>query len=153
MKDPAGSLSPDPELASRLRALHDAPSAHDVAALRARVLAAAAPQLSARAAATAAVAGTSSAKPVLTLRRSTWLDVTSGFGRVAIPLSLAAAILAMLVLRSLPSVGVTDESTTMAMANTMVSDSLSAPQLADELVMPEDADAVLLAPSAREERQ
>jgi hypothetical protein len=87
------------------------------------------------------------------MRRPTWLEVTGGFGRVAIPLSIAAALFAMLLLRSLPQVTTNDDAGTMAMATNVVTDSLSAPEIADELLMPADADAVLLAPFDDGDRQ
>lgn len=144
MMDDISPITRDPELARRLAALDAPPSADAVAALRARIRAAAEPQLLAR-------------RGVIPLRRPSWWDVTSSFGRVAIPLSVAAALLAMLVLRALPQVTTTDESSTMAMASTMstsiVTDSMSSPEIADELLMPADADAVLLAPFDNGARQ
>ena len=135
MRNSTPDIGPDPELSRYLGALDEPIAPERVVALRARVLAAAAPRLAARAA-----------------RRLSWLDVTSGFGRIAIPLSLAAALLAMAILRQLPQATIVDE-TTMAMATSVVSDSLSTPELADQLTLPADADAVLLAPFASEERQ
>lgn len=135
MRNSTPDIGPDPELSRHLRALDEPISSERVAALRARVLAAAAPRLAARA-----------------VRKLSWLDVTGGFGRIAIPLSLAAALLAMAILRALPQAAVVDE-TTMAMATSAVADSVSTPELADQLTLPADADAVLLAPFASEERQ
>lgn len=137
MTDDITPLTRDPELARQLSALHAPPSSETVAALRQRIRLAAVPQLQARA---------DAARGVLVLRRPTWLDVTSGFARVAIPLSLAAALFAMLILRALPQVTSGEDTNTMAMATSVVSDSLSAPEITDELLMPADADAVLLAP-------
>jgi hypothetical protein len=135
MRDSKPQLRPDPELARHLRALDEPISPERIAVLRSRVLAAAAPRLAERRS-----------------RRPSWLDITGGFGRIAIPLSLAAALLAMAILRALPQVQIVDE-TTMAMASTVVGDSASTLDIADELLLPIDADAVLLAPAAGEARQ
>ena len=122
----------DHELATRLRALDAQVSPESVSALRSRILAAAAPRFAAR------------ARP---LRLVSWVDVTSGVGRIAIPLSLAAALFAMVLLRGLPQstveAAVAEESTALAYA--AVGDHEVAPQVTDELLLPENADAVLLA--------
>ncbi len=143
MNDDITPIERDPELARRLAALSATPTAADVAALRTRILAAAAPRLQVRAG-------------ILPFRRASWLDVTSSIGRIAIPLAVAAAITAMLVLRALPQITTVDDSNTMAMATpsgAIAGDSLLSPQSAEELLLPQDADAVLLAPFDHEARQ
>jgi hypothetical protein len=97
-----------------------------VEALRQRVLVAAAPALAARAArAHLTLSSTPSAA------RSSWLDVTGRFGRIAIPLSIAAAALAMVLLRQLPEPAVADD-TSASLSYRMIgeyvmSDTTSAP--------------------------
>ena len=122
----------DRDLALRLRALDAPVSSETLVALRSRILAAAAPRLAAR------------ARPI---RLVSWIDVTSGVGRIAIPLSLAAALFAMVLLRGLPlatvETALSEESTALAYA--AVGDHEVAPQVTDELLLPENADAVLLA--------
>ncbi len=122
----------DHELAARLRALDAPVSPETLSALRASIMAAAAPRLAAR------------ARP---LRLVSWVDVTSGVGRIAIPLSLAAALFAMVLLRGLPQAtfetALAEETTALAYA--AVGDHEVAPQVTDELLLPENADAVLLA--------
>lgn len=80
------------------------------------------------------------------------MDITGGFSRIAIPLSLAAALLAMVLLRQWPVVTAVDD-TTMAMASSVVGDAEMTPQIADELVLPENADAVLLGAGVIQERE
>ena len=122
-------------LAPQLGALHALPSTAEVTVLRARILAAAAQPLAARARQT-----------MRAMSRPTWLDVTSGFSRVAIPLSLAAAVLAMVVVRQFPDTARDD--TTLAFAADAVEDVTEGSSVADLLRLPEDADAILLAPAA-----
>ena len=122
----------DRELTAELRALHPLPSPTDVTALRSRVLQAAAGPLAARARLT-----------MRGLSRPTWLDVTSGFSRVAIPLSLAAAVLAMMVVRQLPNTQ--PEEATLAFAIDAEDDVTVGSSVADLLTVPQDADAILLA--------
>lgn len=122
------------DLTQRLRALHALPSTAEVSVLRTRILAAAAQPLAARARQT-----------MRGIARPTWLDVTSGFSRVAIPLSLAAAVLAMVVVRQLPDTARDD--TTLAFAADAVDDVTEGSSIADLLRLPEDADAILLAPA------
>ena len=129
----------DRELAPQLRALHGLPSTTDVAGLRRRVLNAAAGPLAARARRTM--------RESMRVMRPTWLDVTSGFSRIAIPLSLAAAVLAMVVVRQLPVAAEVDD-TTLAFAYDTV-DGADSSSVLDMLRLPEDADAVLLAPSSK----
>lgn len=76
-------LTPDPLLREALQAVDRAPSI-DLVALRQRVLTAAAPQLAAR-------------------RAPSWWDVTGRAGRFLIPMGLAAAAVALLLLREPPS--------------------------------------------------
>jgi len=81
--------------------------------------------------------------------RSSWLDVTGRFGRIAIPLSIAAAALAMVLLRQLPEPAVADD-TSASLSYRMIgeyvmSDTTSAPEITDGLLLPESADDVLLA--------
>ena len=121
-------------LTPQLRALHALPSTAEVTMLRARILAAAAQPLAARARQT-----------MRAVTRPTWLDVTSGFSRVAIPLSLAAAVLAMVVVRQFPDTARDD--TTLAFAADAVEDVTEGSLAADLLRLPEDADAILLAPA------
>ena len=121
-------------LTPQLRALHALPSTAEVTMLRARILAAAAQPLAARARQT-----------MRAMSRPTWLDVTSGFSRVAIPLSLAAAVLAMVVVRQFPDTARDD--TTLAFAADAVEDVSEGSSVADLLRLPEDADAILLAPA------
>ena len=79
-------LTPDPRLRAALQAVDRAPTL-DVAALRTRMLAAAAPQLAAR------------------RQAPSWWDVTSRAGRFLIPMGLAAAAVALLLLRQPPVPG------------------------------------------------
>lgn len=118
----------DPELGDRLRAL-DAPlDPAAVTALRQRIMVAAAPMLAARA---------------KWQRRTSWLDETRAFGRVAIPLSIAAAMLAMVLLRQIPVVTPTvDNSQTLAY--NMVGDTLSTQLITEQMLLPDNADMVLL---------
>jgi hypothetical protein len=142
MNDWEQHITPDADLGRRLRALEAPPSDARVDALRVRMLAAAAPALAARAR-QARIASAS---------RSSWMDITGGFSRIAIPLSLAAALLAMVLLRQWPVVTAVDD-TTMAMASSVVGDAEMTPQIADELVLPENADAVLLGAGVIQERE
>ena len=133
MNDAEQHLTPDRELAARLRAMDAGYSPATVSALRTRILDAAAPRLAARA--------NARARP---LRLVTWVDVMSSVGRVAIPLSLAAALFAMALLPKLPQATAMDDTST-ALAYDIVSDSVATPRITDELLLPENADAVLLA--------
>lgn len=157
MNDEEPRVIRDPEIAQRLRAL-DAPVSDDtVNALRARILNAAAPRLAARAEQSRIQLVSRPAQPISVARpretrRVSWLDATSGFSRVLIPLSVAAALLAMAMLRQLPAVSAVDDST-LAMASSVLGDSAMSPQIADELVLPESADEVLLGPNQSEARQ
>lgn len=129
---------PDEQLATHLRALHELPTASEVAALRRRILDAATPRLATRARET-----------MRALPRPTWLDVTGGFGRIAIPLSLAAALLAMVLLRKLPrATESVDLTTALAyeLTYSVTGESNGARSIAELLLMPESADEVLLAP-------
>lgn len=117
----------DRELGERLRAL-DAPlNPADVIALRQRIMVAAIPLLAARA---------------NRQRRTSWLDETRSFGRIAVPLSLAAAILAMVLLRHIPIVAPVDNSQTLAY--NMVGDTLSTEMLTEQMLLPDNADMILL---------
>jgi hypothetical protein len=177
-EDVGAPTTPDHDIAQRLRAM-DAPISDDVlAALRARVLERAAPALAARAEGArlrVESGGESAAKrralqPVMTnVSRAqarpasrpasgpaSWMEATSGLGRIAIPLAVAAALIAMVVLRQLPPSTVTvasTEDTTLSIAYAVVGDSASAPLIVDELVIPQDADAVLLATDGNDGRQ
>ena len=133
MNDAEQHFNPDRELAARLRAMDVERSPSTVSALRARILDAAAQRLTARA--------NAHARP---LRLVSWVDVMSSVGRVAIPLSLAAALLAMALLPKLPQTTAMDDTST-ALAYDIVSDSVATPRITDELLLPENADAVLLA--------
>ncbi|MBL0170497.1 MAG: hypothetical protein IPP90_07135 [Gemmatimonadaceae bacterium] len=129
---------PDQELAEHLRALHELPMAPDVTALRSRILEAASAPLAVR-----------SRRTMRAVARPTWLDVTGGFGRIAIPLSLAAALLAMVLLRQLPVAAETEDPTlTLAYDLTYrgADESGRTPSIAEQLLLPENADEVLLAP-------
>ena len=134
----------DQEIRVRLTAMETPPTALAAEALRQRVLVAAAPALAARAArAHLTLSSTPSAA------RSSWLDVTGRFGRIAIPLSIAAAALAMVLLRQLPEPAVADD-TSASLSYRMIgeyvmSDTTSAPEITDGLLLPESADDVLLA--------
>lgn len=151
MIDAQEELPPDREIAAHLRAM-DAPlSAERVEELRVRIMVAAASRLADRAS-RARVQIVATASRARDARRPSWLDVTSGFSRIAIPLSLAAALIAMILLRQLPETAAVDD-TTMAMASGVLGDSAYAPAIADELVLPESADDVLLAPFSSESRQ
>lgn len=126
----------DRELGDKLRAL-DAPlDPTDVSALRRRIMVAATPLLAARA---------------NWQRRTSWLDETRSFGRVAIPLSLAAAMLAMVLLQQMPVVSpMADSSQTLAY--NMVGDTLSTEMLTEQILLPESADMILLGFSDNEDR-
>lgn len=126
----------DRELGDQLRAL-DAPlNPADVIALRQRIMRAATPMLAARA---------------NWQRRTSWLDETRSFGRIAIPLSLAAAILAMVLLRQMPVISPTvDMSQTLAY--NMVGDTLSTEMLTEQMLLPESADMILLGFMDNEDR-
>jgi len=132
---------PDQLLAQHLRALHGMPATNEVTALRGRILQATAGPLAARA-----------RRTVRAVARPNWLDITGGFSRIAIPLSLAAAVLAMVLLRQLPVADDADDST-MSLAYDLtysVADgSGQTASIAEQLLMPENADEVLLAPVTR----
>jgi hypothetical protein len=123
-------LTPDPRLRDALRQVDRAPTL-DVEALRSRILASAAPRLA--------------------LRRApdvSWWDVTSRAGRVLVPLSLAAAALAIILLRQAPVAGdrlelaVTE--TTNSLAYEVSSDTFDLQGIAVESLVPTDADSWLL---------
>lgn len=136
MMDHEQHIGRDRELGERLRAL-DAPlHPADVAALRQRIMFAATPLLAARA---------------NWQRRTSWVDETRAFGRFAIPLSLAAAMLAMVLLRQMPVVTpVADTSQTLAY--NMVGDTLSTQMLTEQILLPDNADMILLGFSDNEDR-
>lgn len=123
-------LTPDPQLREALRQVDRAP-ALDVEALRSRVLASAAPRLA--------------------LRRTpdvSWWEVTNRAGRVLVPLSLAAAALAIILLRQAP---VTSDRLELAVAETtnslayeIASDTFDLQGIAVEALVPTDADSWLL---------
>lgn len=151
MNDAHEALPPDKEIAAHLRAM-DAPlSAERVDELRARIMIAASSRLADRAS-RARIQVVATAGRARDVSRASWLDVTSGFGRVAIPLSIAAALFAMVLLRQLPESAAVEEST-MAMASGVLGDSALSPEIADELVLPESADDVLLARFSSESPQ
>lgn len=133
-----GDNQSDEVLAQGLGALHALPTATEVTALRGRILREAAEPLAARA---------RIAMRVMT--RPTWLDVTGGFGRIAIPLSLAALLLAMVLLREAPLVADTEEPTmslSYDLTYLVADQSGQVASIAEQLLMPENADEVLLAP-------
>jgi hypothetical protein len=127
-------LSPDPRLRDALLAVDRAPTL-DVVALRSRILAAAAPQLAAR------------------RQAPSWWDVTSRAGRFLIPASLAAAALALLLLRQAPAVG---GATEVLASQTASSIAIETPDDVDamrrtstEQLMPSDAESWLLGDQGR----
>jgi hypothetical protein len=129
---------PDELLATHLRALHELPAASDVTALRRRIINAATSPLAIRARNT-----------MRAVARPTWLDVTGGFGRIAIPLSLAAALLAMVLMRKLPKTAEQQDLTTALayeLTYSATGESNGMPSIAEQLLMPQSADEVLLAP-------
>ena len=129
---------PDELLATHLRALHELPTATDVTGLRRRIINAATPVLAARA-----------REAMRAVARPTWLEVTGGFSRIAIPLSLAAALLAVVLLRKSPR-ATESEDLTIALAYELTysatGESDGTPSIAEQLLMPASADEVLLAP-------
>ena len=129
---------PDQQLAAHLRALHGLPTTNEVRALRRRILHATAAPLAERA-----------RRTLRAVARPTWLDATGGFGRIAIPLSAAAALLAMVLLRQIPAAA-DIEDPTMSLAYeltySVAGDVDMTPSIAEELLMPASADEVLLAP-------
>lgn len=127
----------DRELGDKLRALDAPVDPAVVTALRQRIMVAAAPMLAARA---------------KWQRRKSWLDETSAFGRVAIPFSIAAALLAMVLVRQMPVVAPTvDMSQTLAY--NLVGDTLSTELITEQMLLPDNADMVLLGFSEYEDRQ
>jgi hypothetical protein len=132
MTDPETPMRPDPRLAAALRALETPVTDADVEALRARVMARAASRLR--------VAASTSG----------WWDVTRRVGRVVVPLSIAAAILAMVLVQRLPDAPIVATADNDSMLAFDVDASNSESVLLD--LLPENADALLLAsptPAAR----
>ncbi|MBY0490387.1 MAG: hypothetical protein K2R93_11145 [Gemmatimonadaceae bacterium] len=127
-------LTPDPRLRDALLAVDRAPTL-DVAALRTRILAAAAPQLAAR------------------RQPPSWWDVTSRAGRFLIPASLAAAALALLLLRQAPAVGGATEvlasQTASSIAIETPDDVEAMSRTSTEQLMPSDAESWLLGEQGR----
>jgi anti-sigma-K factor RskA len=128
-------LTPDPRLRDALRLVDRAPTL-DVDALRVRILASAAPRLA--------------------LRRTpelSWWDVTSRAGRFLVPASLAAAALAILLLRQAPlpteHLDVAAAEITNAVAYDFSSDTADLQRLAADELMPADADSWLLGDPSR----
>lgn len=121
-------LARDPELRARLRAMDADIDPAALNRLQARVMSAATPLLKARA---------------RWQRSPSWLDVTGSIGRVAVPLSLAAAILAMVTVQRMPQRQSAQE-LTQTLAYNMVGDTLSASLLADQILLPESADVIML---------
>lgn len=128
-------LTPDPRLREALQAIDRAPTL-DVAALRTRILAAAAPQLAAR------------------RQAPSWWDVTSRAGRFLIPTGLAAAALALLLLRQPPVPG--GPAAVIAASETVSSLAIETPddiealtQLSAQQHMPSDAESWLLGEQGR----
>lgn len=137
MSDPAerrsmaSSADPDrdPELAAALRAVEELAGVDEVAALRTRIRHAAAPVLAER-------AGRYSAPR----RGESWLDATSRFGRWAIPASLAASLLAAILLQRWSSSAARDDLYALA----VVADTSMSPLVTEQWLLPTSADAVLL---------
>lgn len=126
-------FTPDPRLRDALQASDRAPTI-DVAALRLRILAAAAPQLAAR------------------RQGPSWWDVTSKAGRFLIPASLAAAALAFLLLRQVPSTSAPElvaSQTANSIAIELPEDAEAMSGISAETLLPTDADSWLLGDQAR----
>lgn len=127
-------LTPDPRLRDALRAVDRAP-ALDVAVLRTRVLAAAAAPLAAR------------------RQGPSWWEVTSRAGRFLIPTSLAAAALALLLLRQAPAGGAAPELVAAQMASAVAielpEDAEALSGVDPETLLPHDADSWLLGDHTR----
>lgn len=126
-------FTPDPRLRDALQASDRAPTI-DVAALRLRILAAAAPQLAAR------------------RQGPSWWDVTSKAGRFLIPASLAAAALAFLLLRQAPSAAAPElvaSQTANSIAIELPEDAEAMSGISAETLLPTDADSWLLGDQAR----
>ncbi len=128
-------FTPDPRLRDALQASDRAPTI-DVAALRLRILAAAAPQLAAR------------------RQGPSWWDVTSKAGRFLIPMGLAAAAVALLLLRVPPVAG--GPAAVMAAIETANSLAIETPDdieavnaLSAEPLVPTDAESWLLGEQGR----
>lgn len=146
MSDPAGhdaKASPagadhdadhDPDLAAALRAVDARATVDEVAALRARIRRAAAPVLAERA-----------ALHKVPRRGENWLDATSRFGRWAIPASLAASLLAAILLQW-SSVGSSFATRDELYAFAVVADTSMSPLVTEQWMLPTSADAVLLEP-------
>ena len=128
-------LTPDPRLRAALQAVDRAPTL-DVAALRTRMLAAAAPQLAAR------------------RQAPSWWDVTSRAGRFLIPMGLAAAAVAPLLLRQPPVPGgpaavIAATETANSLAIETPDDIEAMSQLSAQQNMPSDAESWLLGEQGR----
>lgn len=126
-------LIPDPRLRRALLAADRAPAV-DIVALRRRILAAAAPPLAAR------------------RRPPSWQEVTSRAGRFLIPVSLAAAALAILLLRQVPPAAVelvASQAASTAVAYELPTSAEEMQGLATDGLMPEDADSWLLGEPVR----
>jgi hypothetical protein len=124
-------VTPDPLLGSALRALDRQPPI-DMVRLRQRVLESAAPRLAAR-------------------RVPSWWEVTSRAGRFLIPASLAAAALAIVLLREAPAPADSLDAFAVQMMELTDSSSLAYDFIGDgidsiaaEALLPTDADSWLL---------
>lgn len=142
MSDPAehdantspADADPDHDLAAALRSVDVLPTVEEVAALRARIRRAAAPVLAER------VALHKGPR-----RGENWLDATSRFGRWAIPASLAASLLAAILLKGW-SDGSSFATRDELYAFAFVADTSMSPLVTEQWMLPTSADAVLLEP-------
>ncbi len=116
----------DVDIAARLRAMHRVGTPVEVEALRARVRGAA-------------------AFPLAQRRRqaTSWLDATSAIGRFAVPIGLAAAVLCIVLVRAQPGSPVRDDPSSL-LAYGLGADATLTLQVADQLLLPASADAMLL---------
>jgi hypothetical protein len=128
-------LTPDPRLRDALRQVDRAPTL-DVEALRSRILASAAPRLALR-----------------RVPELSWWDVTSRAGRFLVPMSLAAAALAIILVRQAPlpteHLDIAAAETSNSLAYELSSDTVDLQRLAVDALMPADADSWLLGDHSR----